>query len=67
MSHSAAQRDGRQPGQFHLDQGDQMPYRWPRGFSRGPRFAEVLVAGTSILMILAFFAFVAYMVHWQWG
>jgi hypothetical protein len=47
--------------------GDQMPYRTPRGPSVGSRrplhVAEVLAVVLTIVLFLA----IAYMAHWQWG
>ncbi len=47
--------------------GDQMPYRTPRGAEigsrRGLHIAEVLAVVLTLILFLA----IAYMAHWQWG
>ncbi|HEX4338546.1 MAG TPA: hypothetical protein VH062_21725 [Polyangiaceae bacterium] len=51
--------ESRPDGQFHFDQGDKMPYEWPRGAVKdsrvGLRIAEISCVILFVLMVAAVF------------
>jgi hypothetical protein len=67
MTHSRGHARRRQRDQFHFDEGDQMPYRWPRGSFVGTRGWEYLTVGICLVLLVGLFALIAYMAHWRWG
>jgi hypothetical protein len=47
--------------------GDQMPYRTPRGAEIGSRRGLHLAEVLAVVLALVLFLAVAYMARWQWG
>ena len=48
-------------------EGDQMPYRWPRGQVTGSRIGLHVAQAVCLLLLAALVALVAYMIKMRWG
>lgn len=52
---------------LHFADGDQMPYRWPRGQVSGSRIGLRLAEAVCVLLLAALVALVVYMARMRWG
>jgi hypothetical protein len=50
-----------------FDEGDQMPYRTPRGAVEGPRRALHITQFLAVMLVVVLFLAVAYMAKMRWG